>query len=169
MNLFRVCSWLVFFVLPTDRLVEIAHQRIAAAVLVGVVVDVVRRVSFHLLFVVVKAVAFGVVLDRDLIPAIPLADLDLVIIGPCVAFAEIIERCSYGVNLYAGDVIGSGTVGTGCFLELNGTGKLNDPNYTEQWLQENDTVEMEIDGLGKLSNTIVKEESDLSLLALKKI
>jgi fumarylacetoacetate (FAA) hydrolase len=84
-------------------------------------------------------------------------------------FAEIIERCSYGVNLFAGDVIGSGTVGTGCFLELNGTGKLNDPNYTEQWLQEGDVVEMEIDGLGKLSNTIVKDESDFSILALKKI
>ena len=47
-------------------------------------------------------------------------------------FAEIIERASYGVDLYPGDIIGSGTVGTGCFLELNGTGKLNDPNYTEQ-------------------------------------
>ncbi len=46
-------------------------------------------------------------------------------------FAEMIERASYGVDLYAGDVIGSGTVGTGCFLELNGTGKLNDPNYAE--------------------------------------
>jgi fumarylacetoacetate (FAA) hydrolase len=83
-------------------------------------------------------------------------------------FAEIIERCSYGVNLHAGDVIGSGTVGTGCFLELNGTGKLNNPDYKEQWLQEGDVVEMEITGLGKLSNTIVKEESDMSLLALKK-
>jgi fumarylacetoacetate (FAA) hydrolase len=30
-------------------------------------------------------------------------------------FAEIIERASYGVDLYPGDVIGSGTVGTGCF------------------------------------------------------
>ena len=83
-------------------------------------------------------------------------------------FAEIIERCSYGVNLYPGDVIGSGTVGTGCFLELNGTGKLNDPEYKEQWLQEGDVVEMEIDGLGKLSNTIVKDESDFSILGLKK-
>jgi len=83
-------------------------------------------------------------------------------------FAEIIERCSYGVNLYAGDVIGSGTVGTGCFLEWNGTGKLNNPNYQEQWLQPVDLVEMEIDGLGKLSNTIVKEESDFSILKLKK-
>ena len=83
-------------------------------------------------------------------------------------FAEIIERSSYGVNLYPGDVIGSGTVGTGCFLELNGTGKLNDSNYTEQWLQPGDVVEMEIDGLGKLTNTMVKEDSDFSILALKK-
>lgn len=83
-------------------------------------------------------------------------------------FAEIIERASYGVDLYPGDVIGSGTVGTGCFLELNGTGKLNDPNYQEQWLQPNDIVEMEIDGLGKLSNTIIAEETDWSILKLKK-
>ncbi len=83
-------------------------------------------------------------------------------------FAEIIERCSYGVNLHAGDVIGSGTVGTGCFLELNGTGLLNDPNYAVQWLREGDVVEMEITGLGKLSNTIVKEESELSILGKKK-
>jgi len=84
-------------------------------------------------------------------------------------FAEIIERCSYGVNIQPGDVIGSGTVGTGCFLELNGTGKLNDANYQEQWLKEGDVVEMEIDGLGKLSNTIVKEDSDFSILGRKKL
>ncbi len=83
-------------------------------------------------------------------------------------FAEIIERASYGADLFAGDVIGSGTVGTGCFLELNGTGKLNDPNFQEQWLKEGDVVEMEIDGLGVLSNTIEAEESEHSLLALKK-
>jgi fumarylacetoacetate (FAA) hydrolase len=83
-------------------------------------------------------------------------------------FAELIERASYGVDLYPGEVIGSGTVGTGCFLELNGTGKLNDPGYTEQWLKAGDVVEMEIDGLGVLSNTIVAEETDWSLLKLKK-
>lgn len=91
-----------------------------------------------------------------------LADMDW-------TFAEIIERCSYGVQLYPGDIIGSGTVGTGCFLELNGTGKLNDPGYQEQWLQEGDEVEMEIEQLSKLKNTITKEESDFSILALKKI
>lgn len=83
-------------------------------------------------------------------------------------FAELIERASYGVDLYPGDVIGSGTVGTGCFLELNGTGKLNDPGYPEQWLQEGDTIEMEVDGLGILTNTIVREDSDFSLLEGKK-
>lgn len=83
-------------------------------------------------------------------------------------FAEIIERASYGVDLFPGDVIGSGTVGAGCFLELNGTGKLNDPEYKEQWLKEGDVVELEIDGLGTLSNTIVKEESDWSILERKK-
>ncbi|MCO5252871.1 MAG: fumarylacetoacetate hydrolase family protein [Bacteroidetes bacterium] len=83
-------------------------------------------------------------------------------------FAEIIERCAYGVDIYPGEVIGSGTVGTGCFLELNGTGLLNNPNYTPQWLQPNDVVEMEITGLGKLYNKIVAENSDFSILALKK-
>jgi fumarylacetoacetate (FAA) hydrolase len=83
-------------------------------------------------------------------------------------FAEIIERASYGVDLYPGDIIGSGTVGTGCFLELNGTGKLNDPNYPEQWLQEGDVVEMEIEQLGRLSNTIVREGDDFSILGRKK-
>ena len=83
-------------------------------------------------------------------------------------FAEIIERASYGVDLYPGDIIGSGTVGTGCFLELNGTGKLNDPDYPEQWLQEGDVIEMEIENLGKLVNTIVADESQWSMVDQKK-
>ncbi|MCR6719341.1 MAG: fumarylacetoacetate hydrolase family protein [Chitinophagaceae bacterium] len=84
-------------------------------------------------------------------------------------FAEIIERVSYGVDIYPGDVIGSGTVGTGCFLELNGTGKLNNPDYQEQWLQHGDDVVMEIDALGRLENKIVKEETDWSILGRKKM
>ena len=90
-----------------------------------------------------------------------LADMDW-------TFAEIIERVSYGVDVFPGDVIGSGTVGTGCFLELNGTGKLNDPNYKEQWLQDKDVVEMEIDQLGLLSNTIIAENTEWSILKRKK-
>ena len=85
-------------------------------------------------------------------------------------FAELVERCSYGATIFPGDVIGSGTVGTGCFLELNGTGKLNNPDYPEQWLKEGDVVEMEIEGLGRLKNTIVKEEGEeFSILKRKKI
>lgn len=90
-----------------------------------------------------------------------LADMDW-------TFAEIIERVSYGVDVYPGDVIGSGTVGTGCFLELNGTGKLHNPDYKEQWLQDGDVVEMEIEHLGLLSNTIVAEQTDWSILKNKK-
>jgi fumarylacetoacetate (FAA) hydrolase len=84
-------------------------------------------------------------------------------------FAEILERCAYGTDIHPGDVIGSGTVGSGCFLELNGTGKLNNPDYTEQWLQPGDLVEMEIENIGVLTNTIVAEESDFSILSRKKV
>jgi fumarylacetoacetate (FAA) hydrolase len=83
-------------------------------------------------------------------------------------FAEIIERCAYGAPVLPGDVIGSGTVGTGCFLELNGTGLLNDANYKPQWLQVDDVVTMEITGLGKLTNTIKKMDSSFSILEQKK-
>lgn len=83
-------------------------------------------------------------------------------------FAEIIERCAYGTYIMPGDVIGSGTVGTGCFLELNGTGKLLDKNFQPQWLKENDVVEMEITALGRLTNTIRRIDSNFSILALKK-
>lgn len=83
-------------------------------------------------------------------------------------FAEIIERCSYGADLLPGDIIGSGTVGTGCFLELNGTGKRNDPEYQEQWLQPGDEVELEVAGLGTLKNRLVAEEDGYSLMQLKK-
>ncbi len=66
-------------------------------------------------------------------------------------FAQIIERVSYGVHIYPGDIIGSGTCGTGCFLELNGS-KITD----NQWLQPGDNVTLEIDRLGRLSNHIVQ-------------
>ena len=65
-------------------------------------------------------------------------------------FAQIIERASYGVTLHPGDVIGSGTCGTGCFLELNGSKVYNPP----LWVKEGDTVVCAIEGLGELSNTV---------------
>jgi len=68
-------------------------------------------------------------------------------------FAQIIERASYGVTLYPGDVIGSGTVGTGCLLELNGS-KITD----NLWIKLGDTVTCSIEGLGELTNTVIAEK-----------
>jgi fumarylacetoacetate (FAA) hydrolase len=69
-------------------------------------------------------------------------------------FAQILERASYGVTLYPGDVVGSGTCGTGCFLELNGSKVTND-----QWLRPGDVVALEIDLLGRLENRIVLDDA----------
>ena len=71
------------------------------------------------------------------------------------SFAQLVERASYGTELQVGEVIGSGTVGTGCFLELNGS-KITD----NQWLKPGDECVLEIDGLGRLVNTIVAAPSD---------
>lgn len=87
-------------------------------------------------------------------------------------FAEIIERASYGVDLYPGDVIGSGTVGTGCYLELNGTwaleAKERGEEHTPIWLKDGDTIELAIDQLGTLTHQIKLNADSGSILALKK-
>lgn len=87
-------------------------------------------------------------------------------------FAEIIERASYGVELLPGDVIGSGTVGTGCYLELNGTwaleAKESGMEFKPVWLEDGDTIELEINGLGRLKNVIKKSSNNLSILSKKK-
>ena len=62
-------------------------------------------------------------------------------------FAQMIARASEDVLLWPGDVLGSGTVGTGCILEL---GPENVP-----WLEPGDLVEMEIEGIGVLANRVV--------------
>ncbi|HMA33804.1 MAG TPA: fumarylacetoacetate hydrolase family protein [Chloroflexia bacterium] len=63
-------------------------------------------------------------------------------------FAQMIAFASRDVWLQPGDVIGSGTVGTGCILELR-------PETVGGWLQPGDVVEMEIERLGILRNTVV--------------
>ncbi|MDP5276751.1 fumarylacetoacetate hydrolase family protein [Chengkuizengella axinellae] len=64
------------------------------------------------------------------------------------SFAEMIERASQNTTLYPGEIIGSGTVGTGCILELG--------TEIHRWLEPGDIVELEITGLGKLKNIIVE-------------
>ncbi|MBN2117547.1 MAG: fumarylacetoacetate hydrolase family protein [Anaerolineales bacterium] len=62
------------------------------------------------------------------------------------SFGEIIARVSECVMLNPGDVIGSGTVGTGCLLELT--------KFQGPWLDHGDVVELEIERIGILRNTI---------------
>jgi fumarylacetoacetate (FAA) hydrolase len=64
------------------------------------------------------------------------------------SFGEIIARASDCTMLYPGDVIGSGTVGTGCLLELT--------KFQGPWLKEGDVVELEIERIGVLRNTVGK-------------
>ncbi|PGL67933.1 fumarylacetoacetate hydrolase family protein [Bacillus sp. AFS055030] len=61
---------------------------------------------------------------------------------------ELISHASKNVTLYPGDVIGSGTVGTGCILELG--------EEIHRWLEDGDVVELSITGLGTLRNTVRK-------------
>jgi len=83
-------------------------------------------------------------------------------------FAQIIERASYGVDLYPGDIIGSGTVGTGCYAELNSTAariaKENGETSQPVWLKDGDTIELEIEKLGVLANQVKKTEAGFSIL-----
>ena len=64
------------------------------------------------------------------------------------SFGEIIARASQSTMLYPGDVIGSGTVGTGCLLELT---KTKGP-----WLNIGDVVELEVEEIGILRNVIAQ-------------
>jgi len=62
------------------------------------------------------------------------------------SFGQLVSRASVDTYLFPGDVIGSGTVGTGCLLELTG-GK-------GPWLQPGDKVDLIVDGIGVLSNQV---------------
>jgi fumarylacetoacetate (FAA) hydrolase len=63
------------------------------------------------------------------------------------SFPQMIAWASRNARLRVGDVLGSGTVGTGCILELG--------TSVQPWLQRGDVVELEIDGIGVLRNQIV--------------
>jgi len=63
-------------------------------------------------------------------------------------FAELIAHASRDTVLLPGDLIGSGTVGTGCITEF--------AEGTFPWLQPGDVVRLEIDRLGALENRVIE-------------
>jgi fumarylacetoacetate (FAA) hydrolase len=63
------------------------------------------------------------------------------------SFPQMIAWASQNARLRVGDVLGSGTVGTGCLLELG--------TEVHPWLQRGDVIELEIEGIGVLRNRIV--------------
>ncbi|WP_306061816.1 fumarylacetoacetate hydrolase family protein [Natronococcus wangiae] len=63
------------------------------------------------------------------------------------SFAEIVEHVSQAEPLHPGDVLGSGTVGNGCGLEL------------DRWLEPGDEIELEAEGIGTLRHRVVDSAS----------
>lgn len=59
-------------------------------------------------------------------------------------FEQMIEFLSRDDSIYPGDVLGSGTVGSGCGLEL------------DRWVQPGDVMELEIERIGVLRNQVVR-------------
>jgi fumarylacetoacetate (FAA) hydrolase len=60
------------------------------------------------------------------------------------SWEAIVAHAGRNTRLHAGEILGSGTVGTGCILE-HGDGR---------WLQRGDVVELEIEGIGVLRNRV---------------
>lgn len=67
------------------------------------------------------------------------------------SFGEMLAYASRGTQIVPGDVIGSGTCGTGCIFELSLVHGLD----SYPWLVPGDRVELTVDLLGTLSNTVV--------------
>ena len=61
---------------------------------------------------------------------------------------QLLAHASRDTELRPGDVLGSGTVGSGCILELT-------PEAVGGWLEPGDVVELEIERLGVLTNRVV--------------
>ncbi len=68
------------------------------------------------------------------------------------SFGEMLAYASRGTDLIPGDVIGSGTCGTGCILELS----LVHGEEEYPWLKPGDEVALEVDRLGRIENRVVE-------------
>ncbi|WP_029089349.1 fumarylacetoacetate hydrolase family protein [Brevibacterium album] len=67
-------------------------------------------------------------------------------------FGDVIAYAGRGTTLSAGEVLGSGTVGGGCLLEHERTGS----EAFSGWLQPGDTVKLEVELLGSLTQTVAE-------------
>jgi 2-keto-4-pentenoate hydratase/2-oxohepta-3-ene-1,7-dioic acid hydratase in catechol pathway len=67
------------------------------------------------------------------------------------SFGEMLAYASRGTRVQTGDVIGSGTCGTGCILELS----LEHGTEAYPWLQPGDVIELDVERLGRLRNRVV--------------
>jgi fumarylacetoacetate (FAA) hydrolase len=68
------------------------------------------------------------------------------------SFGDMLARASADVRLRPGDLIGSGTVGTGCLLEVKDA-------TLGRYLVPGDTVTLAIERLGELTTPIVERAS----------
>jgi fumarylacetoacetate (FAA) hydrolase len=65
------------------------------------------------------------------------------------SFGQMVERASADVRLRPGDLLGSGTVGTGCLLEVR-------DEILKRYLEPGDVVTLAIDRLGELTSPVVE-------------
>ena len=68
------------------------------------------------------------------------------------SFGELVAYASRGAWLRAGDVVGSGTCGTGCILEL---ALVHGPERFP-WLSPGDVVSLSVERLGSITNRVVE-------------
>jgi 2-keto-4-pentenoate hydratase/2-oxohepta-3-ene-1,7-dioic acid hydratase in catechol pathway len=65
-------------------------------------------------------------------------------------WSRLLAHASENTRLVPGDILGSGTCSSGCILEL----RMTPGTETRRWLREHDSVELRVEGLGCLSNTV---------------
>jgi 2-keto-4-pentenoate hydratase/2-oxohepta-3-ene-1,7-dioic acid hydratase in catechol pathway len=73
------------------------------------------------------------------------------------SFADLVAHASRGTVVRPGDLIGSGTCGTGCLAEI----KRTRPDSAPDWLRVGDVVRMEVEELGVIENRVVPGPSPL--------
>jgi 2-keto-4-pentenoate hydratase/2-oxohepta-3-ene-1,7-dioic acid hydratase in catechol pathway len=71
------------------------------------------------------------------------------------SFEELVAFSAYAASVQPGDVIGCGTCGNGCLMELWGRNQ----SWTDPApLRAGDVVSLEVEGIGTLTNTVVRAD-----------